>query len=247
MLLAFFVAGLLDWGGEDAVSEANPYCEALQEDSMILQPVNTWSNLAPILVGLAILLHLARVPPAGGPNPMAERGFFPLLYGLLVIWLGPGSMFYHASMKQWGGWLDNLSMNLFVLFPIAYDLCRLRRWGRQGFLAVYLPAASVLAVLGWLVQWEHFGKLVFGLLIAAAICVEVAVAASDRLERRWRWLLIGLGIFGAAFVIWILSGTGAPLCAPRSAFQGHALWHVLAAVATLCFYVYFRSERRTTA
>lgn len=246
LLLVLLFCGLADWGGASAEDSTNPYCETVDRDALIRQPINTWSNLGPILAGLAILLHLAWADNRRASNPMQQRGFFTTLYGLLVIWLGPGSMFFHASMKEWGGWLDNLSMNMYVLFPIAYDLVRMLGRGKKTFLGIYLPSVFTLALLGAVVDWEHFGKLVFGLLILVAVGLEVWVMLDDRLDRQWRWFFAGMGVFGVAFLIWILSATDAPLCEPDGLFQGHAVWHVLAAVATVFFYVYFRSETRRT-
>ena len=43
-------------------------------------------------------------------------------------------------------------------------------------------------------------------------------------------------VFGAGLVVWALSRTGGPWCYPASLLQGHALWHVLAAVAVGLLY-----------
>jgi hypothetical protein len=45
----------------------------------------------------------------------------------------------------------------------------------------------------------------------------------------------------AAFVLWVLDLTKI-LCAPNSWLQGHALWHVLGALAAGFLYLYYRSE-----
>ncbi|HIF37588.1 MAG: hypothetical protein CXT75_10845 [Methanobacteriota archaeon] len=52
----------------------------------------------------------------------------------------------------------------------------------------------------------------------------------------------GFGSYLIATIIWEPSRTDGPLCDPDSLLQGHALWHLLGAVAMWCFYKYFRTE-----
>jgi hypothetical protein len=43
-------------------------------------------------------------------------------------------------------------------------------------------------------------------------------------------------------VIWNISQTGTSLCDPYSPLQGHAIWHILDAVAAFCLFMYYASE-----
>ena len=55
----------------------------------------------------------------------------------------------------------------------------------------------------------------------------------------------GFGAYIVATIIWEPSKTGGPICqalGSDSLLQGHALWHLLGAVAMWCFYKYFRTE-----
>ena len=55
----------------------------------------------------------------------------------------------------------------------------------------------------------------------------------------------GFGAYIVATIIWEPSKTGGPICdalGSGSLLQGHALWHLLGAVAMWCFYKYFRTE-----
>ena len=62
----------------------------------------------------------------------------------------------------------------------------------------------------------------------------------ERTHTPYFW--IGFGAYIFATIIWEPSRTGGPLCTPDSLLQGHALWHILGAVAMWCFYKYFRTE-----
>ena len=103
---ALFLLGALDWikssDPDPCVAKDTCYCERVHA-GMIKQPSNTWSNLGFVLVGLIMLASLPAVVEGSGRDPMEERTFYAILYGCVVIFLGPGSMFFHASLKKWGG------------------------------------------------------------------------------------------------------------------------------------------------
>lgn len=57
------------------------------------------------------------------------------------------------------------------------------------------------------------------------------------------WFWGGLASFLLAFYIWNLGKPGTWLCEPESLIQGHAIWHVLSALATWCFFMFLRTQR----
>jgi Ca2+/Na+ antiporter len=74
------------------------------------------------------------------------------------------------------------------------------------------------------------------------VIVVVALVSSDiALHRRGRvrttWYIASLALTASAIALFVLGRTGAPLCDPESLFQGHALWHVLAALALGAYFV----------
>ncbi len=211
---------------------------------MVKQPANTWSNVAFMLIGLAIMLMLGG-NSARPRNPMQIADFFSIGYGMAVVFLGPGSMFFHASLKRWGGWVDNLSMNLFVSFVIVYDFVRVVHGNEIVFLMVYLVINVTLGVVTAL--RDGLGKYIFGGLIAAFAILEVLILvfhAGGVTREFLPYMLLTLISFGLAFGIWLLSNTGGPLCKRDTLLQGHAIWHVLTAISTLFIYLYLLSEVR---
>jgi hypothetical protein len=82
---------------------------------------------------------------------MATGRFHALLYGGLVVFLGPGSMFFHGSLTHYGGWLDNFSMILYVTFILCYDAARIWRWDdRIGtFAGIFVAINIALGLLTW--------------------------------------------------------------------------------------------------
>jgi hypothetical protein len=57
------------------------------------------------------------------------------------------------------------------------------------------------------------------------------------------WFFAGVGSFLLAYAIWLTGTAEHSWCRPDSLIQAHALWHMLSALATWCFFVFLRTER----
>lgn len=242
-LTVFFILGALKWI-PSSPNEKNLYCEAIRANNMIKQPVNTWTNLSYVIVGIAIMLYIDLASVTEGeavPNLISTVGVYSILYGCCVIWLGPGSMLLHASQKVWAGWLDNISMNMFVSFIFVYDLTVLLNMDIEFFLPVYIVLNVILAVVLWFWGETHLGKWMFGIIIGAFLITDIVHMILEN-NRQLAWFFTGLGTFVVAFVIWILSKTDGKLCKPNSIWQGHGAWHILTSITTLMLFFYLRSE-----
>ena len=262
------------WGFDDSVAEdgtagqglfGSCFCEhspavrAIFEKGFIVQGWNTWSALGFSVVGLVILGFLAFGDPPAQQNRMTRDYFYSLFYSGLTIFLGPASMMFHVGLRNWGGWSDSLSIHIWFGFVLLYNVYRLRDSQSKGwFTLTYIGGALVIGALcvpGALT----FLRLPFDIGIGvAALVLQCFVAGSSRvqstnwswsLDRWWdpggRWWFLGAGIvfFWSCFV-WIMSFTKNPWCSPEG-FQGHAVWHVSAALAGGCLYKYFRHEGET--
>lgn len=254
VMAVFAVLAALSWPGEAdscTLPGGNCYCETIVADAPVKQVVNTWTGLFAVAAGLVILgiADRDRSSAHAGAGPMASGGLYAVMYGALAVFLGPGSMFFHGGMTRFGGWLDNLSMVLYVSFLLLYDAARIFRFdaNRTIFLVLYSGVILFLGSLIWAVDGS--GKYVFGILAVSAMILQAVIilAKPNGLSRTFiPWLLSALIAFGVAFPIWILSWTGMPLCAPSSPLQGHGLWHILAMAATPFFiFFYLRGETRT--
>ncbi len=56
------------------------------------------------------------------------------------------------------------------------------------------------------------------------------------------WFWAGLASFLVAFAIWTTGTDDHPWCRPDSVVQAHAIWHLLTAVSTWCFFQFYRTE-----
>ena len=109
----------------------------------------------------------------------------------------------------------------------------------SGEFFLYLPRAADwilrIPVLGPLFRW-----------LQGVIGAPDATGTSWTSAATWdlggkTWFAIGGGTFLIALIIWVLSFTQMPLCAPHS-IQGHAIFHTLSAFAAGFLYKYYRHE-----
>lgn len=243
----------LGWPGiKDVCAVGLCFCEA-DSGGLICQPSNFWSNLGFVSVGLWVAgqqgwrrsrnqLH--------NQNLMTKGGFFPFFFAMLTLFVGLGSMYFHAGMTWWSGICDLLSMFLFVNFIIAYNLKRMYTWSNLSFLFFYI-GLTVILMLPLLIQ-PLSGKYAFMGLAVLAMTTE-GLMQSPRRWARWSkvsyltfdrtWFALGVISILIAHTIWWLSRTGGPLCFPHSILQGHALWHLLASVAVIAIFRHYHSER----
>ena len=229
------------WLGAD-VGRGATFCEAAR-DQLVRQPANTLSNAGFVVAGLLIALRLGRTPSDDAvlSRPVGTA------YAVLVVLLGPGSAAMHASQSALGGHLDTTSMYLLASFAASYALARLRGLGGTGFAALFVVLLLGCELVG---SWSQplpvvmfAGNLVFGVLLLAAITVEVVLARRPGRRIDLRWGAAGLAAMVVAFVVWNGAKHGTPFCDPDSLLQGHAVWHLLGAVAAYCLFRLYASER----
>ena len=252
-MLLFLVFALAGWPGPvDSCVLDRPntcFCEAFSPPGLlqIKQPINTFTNLSYIVVGLLILWSLgdARAAGTSGGNPMRAPGALAVTYGALTIFLGPGSMLFHGSLTEWGGWLDQISLVLFGGFLIYYDLTRIYRDNDTiklvsliGYVVIIMVGVLVTLLLGK-------GSLVFAMLVLLwLLLLQTLVLTGNArgIRRAPYWFWMAVGTFVVATIVWLLSQTGGPLCASNNILQGHGVWQILTGLTTGCIFLYLRSE-----
>ena len=172
--ILFVVAANAGWPGESnsCLAAGACFCEA-PGPGWVRQPSNTWSNLGFVLVGLVVAWHAAHGPRFGAigvqGNRMTRGGMYPALYAAIVVFMGPGSMYFHASLTRWGGILDVLSMYLFISFVVTYAIAR--GWGlsQRGFLLWFVGTNVAIGVPQAVFSTSN---RVFGYLVTVAIVLE---------------------------------------------------------------------------
>lgn len=250
VLAIFFAFVIGGWPGAlDDCLTSECYCERARPGN-VKQPSNTWFNVGFMIAGLWLLWRLR--DEVASPIAMRRPTFAAISYGAAVIFLGPGSMFFHASLTRWGGLVDNISMFIWAGWVLAWQAVRLAHWQPWWAMALIWAALVVTAsLITGLV--DGAGTICFAVLIALACITEIVICAARPrgIVRDWRWLIATFAVFAIAALVWALSGGSlgdggvkrGPWCDPDAFLQGHAVWHLLCAVATVLYAVYLRSER----
>jgi hypothetical protein len=235
------------------------FCEPIQLGSSVKQPWATWSDLAFVAAGLWLLwfFHYTFISNTAD-NPMISIGFLSVTYGLIVIFMGPPSQWFHASQKEWGGWFDSMSVVIWLMFNAVYVGYALAfaMWGKGRGLA---RTVTVMSVWGGLVILFGFIALIpearlylyfasggpWGAVEVAYVFVA-AFASGVKYRRTWWLFIINLILLAVTMTIWIFFNdniVSASACQDREGFPGHALFHILASFSTILTFASFASER----
>ena len=205
------------------------FCEAVSS-GLVRQPANAWSSLAFVAVALWALIRLRRVGRSRSPLGRAEAVLFVASLALV----GLGSVFYHASLTFAGQVVDVSGIYLVATFVLLHRLAP--RWNLApvtSALAFLLVNAALMAAQ---VTTPSIRRLAVALLLAAALVVEWKATEGAR-----AWLARGAGLITLAGLIWGLDRFHIA-CVEGLAFQGHALWHILAALSAACLFRSYEEE-----
>jgi len=209
-------------GDCDEYCEASTRCGELATRAAVQQPLNSWSNLAYLFVGVLALRRPLRPTAA----------LFAASLGVLAV----GSFLFHATVTREMQWLDMVGTYAALVAVIARGVAAAFSVSELAVVAVALFADALFAVFKWAIS----AYVALPLLIAAA---TVPIVRWVRLGRRpAREAFVPLVLFVAAFVARQLDVAHVG-CAPESILQGHATWHVLTAASLASAYFFFDAER----
>ena len=144
----------------EVIGTISGWCERVS-GGVFREPANTVSNIGFIISGLLMLRVLSAENGLENVNKNTFTGLNPIsvLYAIAVIFLGPGSWLMHGTHTAWGGWADNLSMIMYIIFPWLYNLKEMGQWSVNRFLKTYL----LIVVVYSLARWFFGGRLGIGL------------------------------------------------------------------------------------
>jgi len=264
LVLGLFVLFMLSgWpgGGPDQCTQQKPtntcYCEAYNPAQVaghtpgVRQKVNTWFNLYAIITSLVVAGFICKdrleFGEAGSLNPIRSNSFVPDLYIFAVLFLGLGSMWFHAALRTPWSWFDGLSMYVFTAFLIAYTAGRIWR-SELGTVLIWTGYALLVVLFSAFGALDIFGDKTSLILICIMVAVYVIVEIIATARAGWPnlvaglWWVGGVIFIGVATLAWIKSQTGEPWCNPNAFFQPHGLiWHPFAGGMAVCLYFYWRN------
>jgi hypothetical protein len=246
-----------------------PFCEPIQFGG-IKQPWATWSDLSFIAAGLWILWlfhYFAREGTTSSgttfismsaDNPMITIGVLSITYGMIAIFMGPPSQWFHASMKDWAGWFDSMSVGVWLSFNAVYVLYMVvfAMWGNgRGVvrtitvMCVWAGLLVIFGIVGINPKSRLFIYLISGGLWGVAEVIYIFVAAFARgvtYRRTWWLFIINVSLLAVTMGLWVLFNDEivTTACEGRKDFPGHAVFHILASFSTILTFFSFASERR---
>jgi hypothetical protein len=231
------------------------YCEhftvadVLSHKWGIRQPVNTWFNLYALFTGLTVAwgIYIDRRDGVTGTNLMRTDSWVADMYVFAVLFLGLGSMWFHASLTSAVSWFDGFSMYVYAGFLVWYTVYRLTR-EIYVFLFGYIGTVIGFTFLGIVIKGDYTSLILIVTLVVAYLTLEIWICVRDGTFMLGTPLSITFWILAVVCIIlattfWILSQTGRPLCHADSFFQPHGiLWHPLAGLMATFLYFYWRQE-----
>lgn len=240
----FMLAVVNGWFGP-AADVGGAFCEAARE-GLVKQPANTWSNLGFIFAGLLMAFQLSQGTFQSNKNRFTQSTFTAIFFSCLVVFLGPGSMAMHATETQLGGNLDMLSMYLVASFAASYAMQRFWQWSNGAFTVSFL---IIIAICEWAGTFHqhipvvgYAGNLAFGIFLTVCTIFELLNGYVRKISLEKKYGYYSLGFLLLAFFIWNIWQDNSPLCNPGSLIQGHAMWHLLDAVAAYFLFRFYASE-----
>ncbi len=202
------------------------------------QLANSISSFAFVFFGAWVLLSRRKTSPQSPEQGTRERTLAPLL-GVTMLFLGVSSFFYHATLSFLGQFLDIFSMYTFGLLLFFGALYRAGRVRGSYALAGFVVASIVFGLLQFV--YPDARRILFTALLLPGIILELTpwVTGYSPRSRRVAAIYAGLVVMIVAYGIWLLDQTPA-FCQPGSLLQGHAIWHMLGAIAAFLVFIHYQ-------
>jgi len=207
------------------------WCEA-QLCGVVVEPANTWSNLAYVLIGIALWWR----GRARGDRLQAT-------FGRAEVTVGVFSFLFHMSYSGVLQILDFAAMFVFAGLTLSLNLVRLGWVTPERRVRLYLAGVVLLTGLVVALRLASFPiQWVTPIVILATVASELALGLRTRPRPRYTWFFASLVTLVGAGVVSALDAARV-LCDPHDhVLQGHAAWHVLSACSLACawrFYAQF--------
>lgn len=183
-------------------------CE-LSRGGFLGQPSATVTSLAFVAAGVAVWWRRPRPPVA---------------YPLLLIAVGLGSVIQHGPHPPWQAYAHDLPLAAVLAYTAVDALADLtgRRAKARWWL---LPTAAVAPLVAIDPAASIAGQVTLGV---AAVALNLLRALRRPAARPI--VLVAMSLLTVGALVGNL-GERTALCQPESLWQGHALWHLLAAAA----------------
>jgi len=226
-----------DWNSWVPATTLNTFNEAVR-DGFLRQPWNTISSVPIFFVGVYLLC----LPIKHGSEKTLNIVYNPVMRFLIAFSFmvsGVGSVALHMSLTFVGQVADVSGMYLLSVFLIEYAIICHKNKSVSYFIVIYVVASIILII--FLILLPDLRLYLFALLIAIGLFIEYRQNARyGSLSPKYLFASASWLVFG--FMFWTIDTTKL-FFNPYSSLQGHALWHLCAAVACALLYTYYTSEK----
>lgn len=226
------------------------FCERLELNKPIRQPVNTFSSIFYLMVAIIIFKKNWQEKKNSQSYSFNKTYFVPeFIFGFVLLYVFCASSFYHASLIKPALKLDYSAVYFFSLFPVLYfsskwSLINNSKQLRISNKALTIAFYSIYIIIALLLSFytpkgnEH-NVIFINILIFFSFTITAVLAKP--LKDNLNYLVLSIGCIMVALV-WFELDKYRVLCNPDSYFQPHSLWNLFIALSGFYFYVYIRSE-----
>lgn len=208
--------------------EINKYqfCEE-QLCGFVVEPANTWSNIGYLITAI-LIFRSTKV------QNKRVRNLFLISVSVLFI----GSTFFHLSGTLVGKLIDVGAMLFLSMTILTFSV--------QRFFSLKEIHANLFYVIGvslslWYLLETRLGAPLFALQLFIATILEFILKRKN-LSLDMSKIRMSILVLISAFCFWLLDFKKI-LCHPGNHFlTGHAMWHLLAAVAIWIYYQSYGSK-----
>jgi Ceramidase len=220
------------------------YCEYNDVSRFFHQSMNTYSNLVYFFFGV-LICQIAWEDWKNRRDGLLNRlANFPLLsasMGLCFVYLSFGSAFFHASLT-WVG--QRVDMN--GTYGISIILLTIGLYQVLHKIDLSDSLKNSFIVVLWVLIFSFYK---IALMISSSILVPILILILLILiminylqfRKKRSIILATLSVVCIVIAIKIRTLDVQKIdCDPHSWYQGHAIWHFLTAISSLCSYSFFR-------
>jgi len=207
-------------------------CETIGS-GVFAQPINAASSLSFSVIGVAAVWWATRVEG----NERVVR----IVFGVLMMLTGAGSVMFHGPQGTGSQFGHDVTFLVTVWFVAVINIAEANGWKRSVEWGTFVAGGLVLSLA--LVLSPGLTNVLMVATVISLVASDVVLHRRGRV-RTW-WYVVSLVTIAVAVAMFLLGRTGAPLCDPDSLFQGHGLWHVLAAISLGAYFVATSNSRVT--
>lgn len=208
--------------------------------AFINEPANAWSNLLFILVGLFLVYRGVK-----SKNP--AMGKFDVLFGVIVIFMGGTSFFFHASNNFLSQLFDYIGMYFYIYFLLCISLHNFKLVSANA--AVYIFFSCVIVSTSLVLVSKYLFAFPYQIIVGISALTLAGLQArgwftDPKYPKKHLLLCLGSFVIAAGFSY---SDISRAFCDPTNHFiQGHAIWHIFCAIGAWFSYHVFSKQYQSS-